>query len=263
MTPISISNRDFNAVRSFVYEQLGVSLSEAKRALVVSRLGGRMRILGIRSYRDYVDRAQGDPAERQRLFDAITTNETRFFREPAQFELLQRQILPTWRNARVWSAGCSSGEEPYSIAMLLADRLPAGTHSVLATDISMRMLERATSAIYPISRKDDIPTALLKRYVLRGVQSQEGMIAIAPEIRRLVRFTPLNLNDVTSYPAGPFEAIFCRNVLIYFDAGSRRRVIDALIARLHSGGFLFLGHAESLTSHADAHSIAPHVYMKT
>jgi len=262
MTPVTISDRDFNAVRNFVYEQLGVSLNQAKKALVVSRLGSRIRTLGIRSYRDYVERAHRDPAERQRLFDAITTNETRFFREPAQFKLMEEELLPVWRNPRIWSAGCSSGEEPYSIAMLLAESLPGATNTVLATDISTRMLERAAAAIYPMSRKDGIPERLLKRYMLRGVQSQEGMIAVAPEIRRMVRFAPLNLNHHAAYPAGPFDAIFCRNVLIYFDAESRRRVCDALLARLAPGGLLFLGHAESLGGRNDLHPVAPHVYIR-
>lgn len=277
MQPLaSISTGDFHAVRSFVYREIGVSLSDAKRALVVSRLAGRLRTLGVRSYREYVRRAESDPAERQRLIDAITTNETRFFREPAHFDLLEREVVPAWRAAadegtrtrktRVWSAGCSTGEEPYSIAMLLASALPASegwTHELLATDISSRVLEKAAAAVYPLARKDDIPLPLLKKFMLRGVGSRHGSMAVDPLLRALVRFAPLNLNDESAYPAGSFDAIFCRNVLIYFSVESRRRVIDAFVARLVPGGLLFLGHAETLSGHAGMRPLAPHVYVRS
>jgi len=271
----AISDRDFAAVQRFVYREIGVSLSDAKKALVVSRLASRLRALEIASYRDYVARAEHDSAERQHFIDSITTNETRFFREQPQFELLRNVTMPSWRAAadeglrarstRIWSAGCSSGEEPYSIAMLLQELLPAAegwSHELMATDISSRVVAKAAAGIYPIARKEEIPLPLLKRFMLRGVGAREGMISVTSEIRNLVRFSSLNLNDAAAYPNGVFDAIFCRNVLIYFDTVSRQRVLDALVARLAPGGMLFLGHAESLSRRGDVRTVIPSVYVK-
>ena len=271
-----ISDRDFVAVRRFVYAELGVWLSDAKRALVVSRLSARLRALELRTFRDYVTHAESDRPERQRLFDAITTNETRFFREPAHFDFIRAQLLPGLRSAaeegsrpgssRIWSAGCSSGEEPYSLAMTLLDQLPPASgwsHQILATDVSARALDKAVAGVYPDSRRSDIPPRLLKSYMMKGVRERAGSIAAGPEIRAIIHFAAVNLNDVTTYPNGVFDAILCRNVLIYFDATSRERVLNALLARLAPGGFLFLGHAESINGRAAVRSVIPNVYVKT
>ncbi|HET8799469.1 MAG TPA: protein-glutamate O-methyltransferase CheR [Thermoanaerobaculia bacterium] len=266
-----ISDADFDAVRRFVQREIGLALSEAKKALVVSRLGSRLRALHLRSYRQYVARAESDEAERQRLIDAISTNETRFFREPAQFDFLRREVLPRWtaqppRRLRIWSAGCSTGEEPYSIAMTLLGNLPAGegwSFEVLATDVSARALEQAAAAIYAFGVKTEIAPEILHRFFLRGVGSREGQIRVREEVRESVRFAAVNLHRTGSWPHGPFDAIFCRNVLIYFDADSRRRVIDALLARLTPGSLLFLGHAESLNTVPGVRSLIPNVYVRT
>lgn len=211
------------------------------------------------------------------MIDAITTNETRFFREPRQFEFLVQQAFPRWRleaergwrtkRVRIWSAGCSSGEEPYSLAMLLAHYLPTEEGwdtRILATDISNRVLEKARRGIYDAIRAEGISKELLRKFMLRGIAEQDGRIKVRISIQEMIDFRPLNLN-VSPYPVqGPFDAILCRNVLIYFSADSRRRAVSNLISQLAGNGFLFVGHAENLTSQsAQLRSIEPTIYVKT
>jgi chemotaxis protein methyltransferase CheR len=255
-----ISERDFTGYQRLVYREAGIWLSSAKKALLVGRISRRLRELGGLSYGAYLRRVQEDEAEQVRLLDAICTNETHFFREPRHFELLEREVLPRWRErgdtgsgqgrrVRVWSAGCSTGEEPFSLAMVLRHHLPAeeGWHiDILATDLSTRVLERARQALWPLEKAEEIPKRYLRAWMLRGVGSQEGWMKVGPELRSLVRFQRLNLNDCQGL-MGHYDLIFCRNVLIYFDAASKARVIERLLGHLSPHGLLFLGHAESLT----------------
>jgi chemotaxis protein methyltransferase CheR len=270
-----MSDREFEAVRQLIYSRTGIALGPAKKALVISRLAGRLRALGIRSVGSYVELASRDAAERQCMIDALTTNETQFFREPAHWRLFTQQIIPVWRaeaesgarprRTRVWSAGCSTGEEPFSIAMVLLAGLPpedGWTHEVLATDISERALTHAATATWPVERQRHIPPHLLERFMLRGVQSRHGLIRAAPEVRAIVSFANVNLNEPHSYPRGLVDAVFCRNVLIYFDAESRRRAIDHLTARLAPRGYFFLGHAESLSGTTTMRSLGPNAYVR-
>jgi chemotaxis protein methyltransferase CheR len=210
------------------------------------------------------------------MIDAITTNETRFFREPRHFEFLVQTLFPRWRaeaqqhlrpkKVRIWSAGCSSGEEPYSIAMLLARHLPADQGwdaSLLATDISNRVLEKAQSGIYPIARSAELPKDLLHTFMLRGTSEREGEMKVKVEIQQRIDFRHLNLNQEFDLAEGPFDAIFCRNVLIYFDAASKRRVVTNLCRHLVPNGFLFVGHAENLNSMVpQLRSIEPTIHAK-
>jgi chemotaxis protein methyltransferase CheR len=211
------------------------------------------------------------------MLDQVSTNETRFFREPRQFEFLESRVFAEWRaqscagnrpkHIRVWSAGCSTGEEPCSIAMMLLDHFPPANGweiEILATDLSTRVLNCARKAIWPIGRAQEIPEKYLKRFMLCGIGSQRGNMKAGPEILSRIRFERLNLND-GSYPVmGRFDAIFCRNVLIYFDAQSRARAIDRLIDHLVLSGYLFLGHAESLNGVTErASHITPTVYVRT
>lgn len=273
-----ISDSEFRLFRDLIYSQAGIHLAEVKKALLTGRLSRRLRQLGLSSFRQYYDHVMADRSGQEMitLLDAIATNETHFFREPKQFEYLQNTLVPQWqaeadkglrrKQLRIWSAACSSGEEPYSLAMLLLYLLPPESGwsiEIVATDISTRILDRARAGIWPLRRAENIPAHLLKKFMLRGTGSQEGNMKAGQEVRRVIQFGRLNLNDA-SYPLnGPFDAIFCRNVLIYFDQASRAAVVERMIALLGGDGHLFLGHAESLTGMQQRmKSVAPAVYRK-
>ena len=249
-----LSEEEFPLFQRLIYREAGIFLSDAKKELLVARLRRRLRARGVRSFLAYYRLLKHDPEERMRMLDCISTNETQFFREPRQLEFLEHRLLPDLRSAgrrprglQAWSAGCSTGEEPYSLAMILLRNLPDWSVEILATDLSTRVLEQARAALWPIEKAEEIPPAYRKQFMLRGTRRQEGKMKAGPEVRSVVRFARLNLND-QEYPAlGLFDLIFCRNVLIYFGAESRERVIGRLLAHLAPQGALFLGHAESLS----------------
>jgi chemotaxis protein methyltransferase CheR len=251
-----LGDRDFGRLRDLIYREAGIFLSDIKRALVVGRLAKHLRRLGLTSFAAYYDVVSDSALERERMLDAICTNETQFFREPQHFAFLMEAVLPRWREearagtrprrARVWSAGCSTGEEPYSLAMLLKDELDGWDIDILATDLSTYALGRARAGLFAIERAQHIPPAYLKRYMLRGHGSQLGRMSAGDEIRGHIRFAQLNLNDASYQVPGRFDLIFCRNVLIYFDHASRSRVVQRLLERLEPTGYFFLGHAETL-----------------
>jgi len=266
----NLTNKEFRLFQALVHQEAGIALSEQKRALLIGRLAPRLRALELSSFSAYYEHVRKDGVELVRMIDSICTNETQFFREPKQFTFLEEQLIPAWRAAgeagqrpkqvRVWSAACSSGEEPYSIAMSLSAGLPGWSIDIVASDLSTKVLERAASGIWPIERAAQIPVHYRKAYMLRGSGPQEGKMAARPELSAMIRFVRLNLHH-ESYPvAGRFDAIFCRNVLIYFDAPSKRRVIDRLLDRLEPHGHLFLGHAESLNNHDRVRTSGPTVY---
>jgi chemotaxis protein methyltransferase CheR len=259
MSEPELSDFTFRAYQQLIYREAGIHLAPTKKALLVGRLSRRLRELGGPSLREYLHRVQEDAEERARLLEAICTHETRFFREPRHFTLLEQEVLPRWRAqgstgarrraVRVWSAGCSSGEEAFSLAMLLRYHLPAEEGweiDILATDLSTRILERARQVRWPVERSQEIPTHLLKAFMLRGTGGQEGWMKAGPELRPLVRFERLNLNDERYAVQGRFDLLFCRNVLIYFDGASRDRALERLLGHLAPGGYFFVGHAESL-----------------
>lgn len=271
----AITDAEFGLFQTLIEREAGIHLGPAKRALLVGRLMRRLREVGARSFGEYYRRVEdGGEAELTRLLDLITTNETQFFREPRHFEFLAARVLPAWREGaaagirekrvRVWSAACSTGEEPYSLAMLLLDELPpaAGWHvEVLATDLSTRVLARARAALWPIERAAYIPPPYLKTYMLRGTGPEQGKMKAGPALRAAVTFDRVNLHDDVYRVAGPFDLIFCRNVLIYFTAEGRAYVVERLLDRLAGDGYLFLGHAESLNGVTDrARSVEPTVY---
>jgi chemotaxis protein methyltransferase CheR len=267
-----IDDRDFARYQELVNREAGIWLSPVKKALLVGRLARRLRELGITSYAEYYERVEADPAERTKMVDAICTNETHFFREPRHWEYLADQIYPAWteaaaagqreRKVRVWSAACSSGEEPYSLAMSLLTAFPAGwSLEVLATDLSTKILDRARAATWPLAKSGEIPEAYLKAYMLKGFGAYEGTMRAGPEIRAIVKFAQLNLNGDDWPPAASFDLVFCRNVLIYFDRATKEKVVSRLLDRLVPTGRLFLGHAESLGGFTDrVHSVIPTVY---
>ncbi|HLX83556.1 MAG TPA: protein-glutamate O-methyltransferase [Terriglobales bacterium] len=277
--PLSVSPAVFQKFQKLIYGETGIWLGTSKTALLCGRLYRRLVALGIPSLESYYDCVSSPDGheERARMIDAITTNETRFFREPRQFEFIVQQVLPRLRaeaeqglrpkRVRIWSAGCSSGEEPYTLAMLLAEHLPAENGwdtRILATDISNRMLEKARSGVYDLARSVEIPKHLLRRFVLRGCADRQGQMKVRVEIQQTVDFRRLNLNQEPYLIDGPFDAILCRNVLIYFDADSKRRVIANLLSDLAVNGYLFVGHAENLTSISpQLRSVEPTIYTRT
>jgi chemotaxis protein methyltransferase CheR len=275
---LSVSPALFQKFQKLIYAETGIWLGSAKTALLCGRLFRRLRALEISSLESYYECVSQPEQyeERARMIDAITTNETRFFREPRQFEFLVQHVFPRWRAAserglrpkrvRIWSAGCSSGEEPYTLAMLAAKYLSAEEGwdvRLLATDISNRVLEKACKGIYPIAKAAELPKDLLHSFVLRGMDEREGEMKVKIEIQRIVEFRKLNLDQQLDLGEGPFDAIFCRNVLIYFDAASKQRVVTNLVRNLMPNGLLFVGHAENLTSMASQlQSIEPTIYIK-
>lgn len=253
-----LTTREFSMFRTLVERETGIHLADVKQALVHSRLLARTRELGLRTFSDYYDRVvDGGDDELVVMINAICTNETHFFREPAQFDLLEASLLPRWvdeaehglrpRRVRVWSAACSTGEEPYSIAMLLLARLPADwSIEILATDLSTKVLAKAAAATYGMQRLADVPSELRQAYLLRGVGSQEGKFRIAARVRKVVEFRRENLIALESVPQRSFDLVFCRNVLMYFSSETRRTVVEQLVDRLVPGGHLLVGHSETL-----------------
>ena len=276
---LSVSPALFQKFQKLIYAETGIWLGSSKTALLCGRLYRRLRALEIASLERYYECVvrPDEQEERARMIDAITTNETRFFRESRQFEFLVQKVLPRWRaeagqqlrprRVRIWSAGCSSGEEPYTVAMLLARHLPAEEGwdvRLLATDISNRALEKARTGIYPISRSTELPEDLLHSFMLRGMAERQGEMKVKVEIQQMVEFRRLNLAQESDLTEGPFDAIFCRNVLIYFDVASKRRVIAYLVRHLTANGLLFVGHAENLCSvSSQLQSLEPTIYAKT
>jgi chemotaxis protein methyltransferase CheR len=263
-----MSDAEFGQFQRFIYEAAGISLGSAKKAMVAGRLAARLQACGAVNYGAYLRLLTGGeaPLELQTAVDLLTTNETYFFREPKHFEFL-RGILtagPRWRAApfRVWSAAGSSGEEAYSIAMLLEDCLPGGAWDVLASDISTRVLERARSGHYSLARTQHMPPGYLRRFCLDGRGPQQGTLLVQRALRSRVRFLQVNLNK--PLPAlGQFEVIFLRNVLIYFDLATKRQVVQRVLSTLKPGGYLFIGHTETLTDICDTlERVSPAIFRK-
>jgi chemotaxis protein methyltransferase CheR len=248
-----------------VREETGITLSDQKKALVVGRLSSRLRSRKIDTFAEYYkilqDPDEGD--ELQAAIDLITTNETSFFREADHFQVLRdylKSLRPVPFPFRVWSAASSSGEEAYTLAMVLSDCLASAEWQVVGTDISTRVLERARRAIYPLERAATIPKDFLHRYCLKGQGKHEGMFLMNRQIRGRVTFSQANLCQPLPR-LGPFDVAFLRNVLIYFDTAQKRRVVEAVMAQLKPKGLLIVGHSESLTGISDGLSqLRPTVY---
>lgn len=273
-----ISDRDFELFRKLIYREAGIHLPPSKKQLLTRRLGRRLEALELSSFADYYRRVSsaGAGAERVAMLNCVATNETRFFREARQFELLASEIIPRWRAAaeggrrpkrvRAWSAACSTGQEAYTLAMVLLHELPpsAGWRvEVLASDISTEVLEVARAAVWPIEQVGDIPERFLKRFMLRGKGTNAGSIKAAPEVRAVVDCRRLNLHRDCSPEIGIFDLILCRNVLIYFDRESRAGALTRLLDHLAPDGYIFGGHAESLSSiTGELVAVAPTVYRR-
>ena len=240
----------FRSISALMHQTVGLAFADSKKPLVSSRLAPRIQRLGLESFEDYLALIQADDAgdEFQTAVDLLTTNETYFFREPAHYELLEHELAGQKAGSlAVWSAAASFGDEAYSTAMLLADMQLQGRigsdWSVLGTDISDRVLRSASAAVYPAERLRNVTPERLKRYCLRGEEESDGLVQMRPALRDRVRFGQINLCQPIE-GLGPFDIVFLRNVLIYFDAQTKREVVDRVLTQLRPGGLFFIGTAE-------------------
>lgn len=250
---VPISDAEFDLFRELIQSTLGIQLAEQKRAMLCSRLQRRLEATRCTTYRQYYNlvTGAGNRDELQKAFDLVTTNETYFYREPAPLEWLARDVFTQFsrqRPPRIWSAASSSGEEPYTVAMLMAERFGLGRHwQVLASDISERILQMAQRGLYPQERCNRLPQPLLHKYCLKGTGEFSGKVLVERSLREQVAFARINL--VQPLPeVGPFDVILVRNVMIYFDQPTKQRVVTNLLARLAPGGVLLSGNSESLQS---------------
>jgi chemotaxis protein methyltransferase CheR len=243
------SAEHFRVISARVYSFSGIRLPEGKREMVYARLTRRLRALRITSFDDYLRFLELEPAEWEHCTNALTTNVTSFYRESHHFDVLAEHARATAGDAepyRVWSAGCSSGEEPYTIAMCLTEAIPGGNFQVLATDLDTQVLASAREGVYPVDSVRALAPERQKRFFLRGAGRFEGKARVRRELAAHVQFERLNLMDADWPLAGGFDAIFCRNVMIYFDKPTQRRLIERYCALLNPAGLFFAGHAESL-----------------
>jgi chemotaxis protein methyltransferase CheR len=252
-----MTNADFEKLSGFIYKEYGIKMPPIKKTLLESRLHKRLNSLSISSFKEYIDlilKAKETDYEIIKMVDAITTNKTEFFREASHFDFLTSQILPSVyerndKHLKIWSAGCSSGEEVYTLAMILSEYMEQNNdldYSILGTDISTDVLNKAINAIYPEDRVFSIPLHLKRKYFLKSKESKNRTVRIVPSIRKKAHFLRLNFMDKTYPISQMFDVIFCRNVLIYFDKVTQEKVINKLCERLNKGAWLFLGHSESI-----------------
>lgn len=247
---VDITDEEFTRVRELALRLAGISIAASKKSLIIGRWGRRLAHHALTNFDDYLDLLAGSAGreELQIALDLLTTNETSFFREPKHFEFLRKEVLPMARRDgqfRVWSAACSSGEEPYSVAMLLAAELGMSSWDVLGTDISSRVLETARLGLYELGRAEQISAEYLRRFCLKGNGPQVGKFLIEKAVRERVKFARANLNEPLA-DFGQFDVILLRNVMIYFNTPTKQRVIKHLIPSLKPGGYFITGHCDTL-----------------
>lgn len=271
-----LSEGDFLRLSAFIQQELGIKMPPAKKALLESRLQKRLRALGCKAFSEYCDMLFGPGGmERELVYmlDLVTTNKTDFFRESHHFDLLIGSILPDMvreprRRVTIWSAGCSTGEEPYTLSMVISEFASAHPglgfdFDILATDISTRVLEMASRGVYKEERLAPVPESFRRRYFLRSRDKASGLVRVAPEVREKVRFARLNLMDEEFPLESPLDIIFCRNVIIYFNRETQERLMWKFCNNLKPGGYLFLGHSETLSGLGlPLKKVAASVYIK-
>jgi chemotaxis protein methyltransferase CheR len=260
----AISESDFAAISQFFYAESGIRLGMNKRSLVCGRLAPRLKVLQLENFGAYLRfiTTQGNHLERQLAVDLLTTNETYFFREQRHFDFLQELLDQGWPGhiPQIWSAASSSGEEPYSIAMLMAEHFGDKLWQVDASDLSNRMLATAAQGLYPLSRAREVPSSLLRKYCLKGLGQFDGYLLVDDCLRQRLSLHAHNLMEPVRRKK-KYDLIFLRNVLIYFDAAGKKTIINHLLEVLQPDGFLFVGHSESLNGITDALvSVRPAVY---
>lgn len=256
----SLTDEEFEHFRSIVYDETGINMSDMKRALLQSRLLRRLRILGLpdySSYRTYLDEHYSD--ELMQFVNVVTTNKTDFFREDQHFDYMVQEVLPAiekkeQKKIRIWSAGCSTGEEPYSISMTLHEFF-AGREmpniKILATDIDTQVLETAQNGVYKAESLQGMDADFAKRYFLKGKGENDGRFKIKDSVASLITFKRLNLLEFNYPMKGPFDIIFCRNVIIYFDKPTQKKLFEYMYDFLDDDGYLFIGHSENLSIVSD------------
>ncbi|MGE5487668.1 MAG: CheR family methyltransferase [bacterium] len=261
---------EFERIRRLAHEKFGLDLKHGKQELVAARLGKILRRSGFRTFGEYYDHVAADRTGEAltALIDALTTNYTSFFREPAHFDFLRRTLIPEWRGrsrVQIWSAGCATGEEPYSIAMCLSEESNGAqlrSVRILASDISTQALKTAHQGVYATERLRDLPPGWLQKYFLQGVGKWSGCCRVRPELRAIVEFRRQNLTEPFS-DIPPCDLIFCRNVMIYFDKATQEDLVRRLAGRLEPGGYLFTGHSESLLGGRDClEYVRPAIYRR-
>jgi chemotaxis protein methyltransferase CheR len=273
---IQMNSNDFSRLSSYIYNELGIKMPVEKKIMLQSRLQKRLSELKIESFSEYIDYVfsrDGEKSEIFKMIDIVTTNKTDFFREPSHFSFLTDTFLksftaqdPKRKNLKIWSAGCSSGEEAYTIAITLSEYFksnPLYDYSILATDISIRILQKASAAIYHSDRIKDIPLDIKKKYFLKSKDPLDKTVLVSKDLRSKVKFQRLNFMDNVYSADKDFDIIFCRNVLIYFDRETQQNVINKLSDKLKSGGIFFLGHSESITNmDVPLKQIKPTIFQK-
>ncbi|MEM6841229.1 MAG: CheR family methyltransferase [Bacteroidota bacterium] len=272
---IKLATEDFKRFSAFVYEQCGINLTSSKRIMLETRLQKRLIALNMSSFKEYykhVTSSQGKE-ELVRMLDSVATNKTDFFREPGHFEFIKNTVVPEFRQSnsqrslRIWSSACSTGEEPYTTAMVLQETIDETgplDYEILATDISIKVLKEAANGVYRENRIIDIPENLRRKYLLRSKDPQKGLVRIVPLLRKKVSYKRMNLMD-REYKINTIQdVILCRNVLIYFDRQTQQRVVTKLIQCLKPGGYLLIGHSESLFEmHLPLKQLMPTTFQKT
>lgn len=273
-----LSDADFKRLAQFIESELGIRMPPTKRVMLESRLQKRLRKFGFDSYSKYVDfvfSPEGRESELINMIDAVTTNKTDFFREAEHFDYLVGKIVPTAeeqcgagisRPFSLWSAGCSTGEEPYTIAMVLEERKaidPRFSYRIFASDLSTQVLDKAKEAVYEESKVDVVPMSFKKKYMLRSKDKDKALVRMKPEIRSRISFARINFMD-DSYPVSEtFDVVFCRNVIIYFERAIQEAILKKLCRHIRTGGWLILGHSETLTGMSmPLKGIAPTIYER-
>lgn len=274
--PKSMSEKEFSRLAQFIHETCGIRLAQSKKTMLEARLQKRLRALGLGSYAAYTSYLFSDRGlelELSHLIDAVTTNTTDFFRESRHFDYMMHSALPYWyaengntRTFSIWSAGCSIGAEPYTLAMVLTEfteHRSSFRFNILATDISGQALAAAVRAVYTEDQARGVPASLRSKYLLRSKNRERRLVRIAPEIRKLVQFRRLNFMEDFRMDEKK-DVVFCRNVIIYFDRPTQQKLLGRLCDQLRIGGHLFIGHSESIAGmNLPVEQVEPTIYIKT
>lgn len=252
----SFSTADFERVRKLIYQHAGISLSPVKQDMVYSRLARRLRATGKQTFAEYLDALEKNGGDEwERFVNSLTTNLTSFFREPHHFPIFAEHLrkLGNHRPIRVWCSAASTGEEPYSIAITVAETFGSNcSHvSIVASDLDTNVLATAQKGVYPVERVEKLAPERLRKFFLRGTGAQEGYVSIRPELKNMIQFQRLNLLDQNYAVKGPLDVIFCRNVMIYFDKPTQYKILARFAPMMQSDGLMFAGHSESFLHAAD------------
>jgi chemotaxis protein methyltransferase CheR len=271
-----LTDREFRTIAQYIETTVGIKMPETKRIMMQSRLMSRLRVLGLTTYKEYIDYVFNKDPKKEELVlmtDALTTNKTEFFRESDHFDYLSAKAIPSLlengrRPIRLWSAPCSSGEEVYTLAIVMKEYMSkhpgdVSSFSIVGSDISTKVLDKAVAAVYDLESIEDLPLDLKRKYFLKSTDDGKSMVRVKPELRAAVSFKHQNFMDDDYGMRDPFQIIFCRNMLIYFDKPTQEKTIRKLLLSLETGGYLFLGHSETiLAMDLPLKTVAPTVYKK-